>query len=109
MKLKTDFVVSPIDVLLIKVERAVTQRIKMTNQIKNSIHHLYRSIRAKIFRSVINTITGWQNSWERLLSDTNPWVGFIVFEQDVIPGLVFLNKVIFKQQSIQFAIYNKVT
>src|SRR5690606_2787309 len=42
------------------------------------------------------------------LKNTDVWEGFVVFEEDVIPGLIFFDEVVFKEKCIEFRFRNDV-
>src|SRR5690606_17516935 len=85
---------------------AGTERIYFFDQVQNSMHHTPRCIRTKINRPVLNNPPGPEYPWERLIFDDDPGIGLIIFQQNIIPGLMLLDETIFQEPGINLRIYD---
>jgi hypothetical protein len=56
----------------------------------------------KIFRSVLLDFTRGKHPWERFFFNTNPGVGFIVTQQNIVARLMFFDQGVFQDQRIGF-------
>jgi len=99
--LQTTFVFACRYLLFRQVVITGTQRINRTDQVEQGLHGLHAGIGAKVLRAVPDKLPGRKNTWETFLPDADPRVGFVVLQQYIIAGLVFLNQVILQQKGIR--------
>ena len=45
-----------------------------------------------------------KNPRERLFFDANPWIGLVIFQQNIVERLIFFYEVVFQKKRIVFAI-----
>ena len=72
------------------------------------MHDFSTWVGTKIFRTIPEDISRRKNPRKRLVFNTNPRIRFIVFQLDIILGLVFFNQIVFEQKRIQLRIDNHV-
>ncbi|MNR55784.1 hypothetical protein D3C85_1762330 [compost metagenome] len=70
------------------------------------MHHPHGGIGPKVGRAVFHSISGPEYSWKRFFFNDNPGVGLIIFQHDIVSGLMFFNETVFQQPGINFRIYN---
>tara|TARA_B100001939_G_C16376922_1_gene378199 strand:- start:144 stop:485 length:342 start_codon:yes stop_codon:yes gene_type:complete len=58
--------------------------------------------------SVIDELPGGKYPRKRFFLYTYPRVGFVVFEQNIIPWLVFFDQIIFQEQGVRFGVDHNV-
>ena len=66
------------------------------------------TVRTIVGRTVPDNLPCLEYPWKILVADADRWITFIIFQQDIIARLVFLDKVIFQEQGIFFCIYNNI-
>ena len=71
------------------------------------MNDFHRRERTEIFRTVLDHFSCDENSRETFVLDTNPGIGFIVLQTDIVTRLVFFDQTVFQQQGIQLGIHNK--
>jgi hypothetical protein len=102
MKLKADFEFSAGNILIGKLQIAVTDGIKLPGKIKECMHKPYVGIGPEILGSVADNGSRAENPWKRFIFDADPGKGFVVLEAYIIMRAVFLDEVIFEQKGILF-------
>lgn len=66
------------------------------------------AVRTIVDRTVPYNLPCLEYPWKILVADADRWIAFIIFQQDIIARLIFLDKVIFQEQGIFFCIYNNI-
>ena len=59
--------------------------------------------------AIVNYFSCLEYSWEMFVSDAYGRVGLVVFQEDIITRLVFLDEVVFQQKRILFSLYDDIT
>jgi hypothetical protein len=90
------------DVFFSEVQVAGAQRVQLPDQLHQRVHQADVRKRAEILRSVTHDIPGGEDPRKGFILYADPWVGLVILQRDIIPGLVFLNQIILKQERILF-------
>ena len=68
----------------------------------------HRGIRTEILRPIVYFATGEEDSWEGFFLNTDPRIGLVVLEHDVVARLVLLDHCVFKQQRLRLRVDDAV-
>ena len=73
-----------------------TERIEFLDKFQQGIHRWNVTIWSEVRRAVFNDVSCLEYSWKIFVANTNGRVGLVVFKQDIIARLVFLDEVVFQ-------------
>ena len=85
-----------------------TRVIELLDQVEHGVHGTDVGVGAVIRAPFFVDGAGFEDAWEELVGDADAWVGLAVFQQNVIPGVVFLDEAVFQQQCILFGVHHGV-
>ncbi|MCY1222801.1 hypothetical protein D3C86_1445540 [compost metagenome] len=66
------------------------------------MHGLKAGIGPEVFGTVLDHISSGKDSGKGFFFDTDPWIGLVVFQQDIVSGLELFYEVVFQKQGIGF-------
>ena len=85
-----------------EIQRAGAQRIDAVYRIENHFLDVDRCVWTEIGGTVTDSASGRYDSREGFVADDDPWVGLVVFEQNVVSGLKVLDQAVFEQERFVF-------
>jgi len=86
--------------LIVKGKRTGSYLEKLPYQFKQCANCRNRCIRTVIRRAVGDQLPCQKNPWKMLILNAYPGICLVVLQQDIVPGLVFLDEAVLKQQCI---------
>ena len=72
-------------------QAACPDGIEFLNQFEHSPRNADIRIRSKLFGTVLDVLAGHEDARIKLVGDNNPWIGLVVFQQDIIARLMLLD------------------
>ncbi len=72
------------------------------------MHGLHIWIGAQVFRAIFYHSSRRKNPRKGFLFNTNPRIGFVVFELNIVFRQILFYQVILQQQRIQFGVHNDI-
>jgi len=90
------------DIFFAEVELAGADVVGLADEAEDGFHDLNGGVGAVVLGTVFNGVTGGEDAGEALFLDADPGIGFVVFEVDVVAGLVLFDEVVFQQEGIEF-------
>ena len=106
MIFQTDLIVFGLDRLFSQIISAVSKWIELLNEIHQQTNSFEIGKGSKILRPIFNNFSGSEHSWESLIFNADPRIGFIISQQDIVAWLMFFNQGVFQNQCIGFGRYN---
>ena len=86
-----------------------TDGIEFLNQFQYGHHGWYVAVGTEVGRPVADNLPRLEDTREILVAYADGRVGLVIFQQDIVARLVFLDEVVLQQQRVFFCIYDDVS
>ena len=87
---------------------ASTERVQSLDKVEHGLHGREMGIRSEVGGTVAHNFPCLEHTRKVFVAYANGRIAFVIFQQDVVAGLVFLDKVVFEQERIFFRVYHDV-
>ena len=87
---------------------ARTDLVDLSEQIQQDMRRAHGWVRTEVFRAVVDLASGKKDARESLFLDTDPRIGLVVLEHDVVARLVLLDHRVLQQQRLRLRVDDAV-
>ena len=67
------------------------------------------AVRTIVSRAIADNVSSFKDTRKIFVANANRRVGFIVFQEYVVSGLVFLDEVVFQLKGVFFGLYHDIS